>query len=65
MEIYNYIFNIIQIANCGGALNDIVANTININTLLTIIFTTIIYIIAILLYIYQNNIKKRKLSLHS
>ena len=51
LEIDNFIFNLIPIANCGGALNDIVANTINSKTLLTIILTTIIYTVVILIYI--------------
>lgn len=61
MEIDNYIFNLVPIANCGGALNDIVANTINVDTLLTIIVTTIIYTIAILLYISKQYKKEETL----
>ena len=61
MEIDNYIFNLIPIANCGGALNDIVANTINGKTLLTIIVTTIIYTIIILMYIYKQYQKEETL----
>lgn len=61
MEIDNYIFNLIPIANCGGALNDIVANTINGKTLLTIIVTTIIYTIIILMYISKQYQKEETL----
>ncbi len=63
MEIDNYVFNLIPIANCGGALNDIVANTINSKTLLTIIFTTIVYTIAILMYISKQYKKEETLFL--
>ena len=63
MEIDNFIFNLIPIANCGGALNDIVANTINSKTLLTIIFTTIVYTIAILMYISKQYKKEETLFL--
>ena len=61
MEIDNFIFNLIPIANCGGALNDIVANTINSKTLLTIILTTIIYTILILMYISKQYKKEETL----
>lgn len=61
MEIDNFMFNLIPIANCGGALNDIVANTINSKTLLTIILTTIIYTIAILMYISKQYKKEETL----
>lgn len=61
MEIDNFVFNLIPIANCGGALNDIVANTINSKTLLTIILTTIIYTVAILVYISKQYKKEETL----
>ena len=63
MEIDNFIFNLIPIANCGGALNDIVANTINSKTLLTIILTTIIYTVLILMYISKQYKKEETLFL--
>ena len=61
MEVDNFIFNLIPIANCGGALNDIVAKTIDTKTLLTIIVTTIIYTIVILFYISKQYKKEETL----
>ena len=63
MEIDNFIFNLIPIANCGGALNDIVTNSIKIDTLLTIIITTIIYTVVILIYISKQYKKEETLFL--
>ncbi len=51
MEIDSFIFNLIPIANCGSLLNEIIINNINIESLLIIICTTIIYTAIILLYI--------------
>lgn len=51
LEIDNFIFNLIPIANCSALLNDIVINNINYQSLLVIIASTIIYIVAILFYI--------------
>ena len=43
MEIDSNILNYIPIANCGSLLNDVVMNKINIQSLLIIIISTIIY----------------------
>lgn len=51
MEIDTFIFDLIPIANCGFALSDIVVNKINCQSLLVIVATSILYIVAILLYI--------------
>ncbi|MBR4618197.1 MAG: ABC transporter permease [Bacilli bacterium] len=61
MEINNGLFNLIPIANCGSALNDIVMNTINYKTLLIIIGTTIIYTVMILMYISKQYKKEETL----
>ena len=61
MEIDSNVLNLIPIANCGSLLNDIVANSVNYNSLLVIIFSTIIYIIAILLYISKQYKKEETL----
>ena len=51
MEADNSIFNLIPIANCGMALNDITMNNINYNNLLLIIISSIVYIVLIIVYI--------------
>ncbi len=61
MEINSFIFYLIPIANCGYALNDIVMNRINIDTLCIIIVTTIIYIICIMFYISKQYKKEETL----
>lgn len=61
MEIDNSLFNLIPIANCGSLLNDIIANNINYHTLLVIIGTTIVYTVAILLYISKQYKKEETL----
>ena len=61
MEVDNFIFNMIPIANCGALLNDIVINAINYKNLLIIIISTIIYIVAILLYISKQYKKEETL----
>ena len=61
MEIDNNIFNLIPIANCGSALNDIVINNINYHSLFIIIITTIVYTVAILLYISKQYKKEETL----
>lgn len=61
MEIDNSVFNLIPIANCGSLLNDIIVNNINYQSLLVIIGTTIIYTIAILLYISKQYKKEETL----
>ena len=61
MEVDNYLFNLIPIANCGAALNDIVGKTISSKTLLTIILTTIVYTIIILMYISKQYKKEETL----
>ena len=61
MEINNDLFNLIPIANCGSALNDIVMNTINYKNLLIIIGTTIIYTVMILMYISKQYKKEETL----
>ena len=53
MEKDSVILNFIPIANCSVALNDIIINTINYHSLIVIILTTIIYTIAILIYISE------------
>lgn len=63
MEIDNSVFNLIPIANCGSLLNDIIVNNINYQSLLVIIGTTIIYTIAILLYISKQYKKEETLFL--
>ena len=61
MEIDSFIFNLIPIANCGSLLNDIVVNNINIESLLIIICTTIIYTAIILIYISKQYKKEETL----
>ena len=51
MEIDNFIFNLIPIANCSALFNDVVANSIDIKSLIIIITSTIIYIVLIIVYI--------------
>ena len=51
MEVDNTIFNLIPIANCGMALNDITLNQFNLNSFLVIIISSIIYIVIIIIYI--------------
>ena len=61
MEVDNFIFNMIPIANCGALLNDIVMNAINYRNLLIIIISTIIYIVVILIYISKQYKKEETL----
>ena len=61
MEIDSNILNLIPIANCGSLLNDIVANSVNYKSLLLIIISTIVYTIAILLYISKQYKKEETL----
>lgn len=61
MEIDSFIFNLIPIANCGSLLNDIIVNNINIESLLIIICTTIIYTAIILVYISKQYKKEETL----
>lgn len=61
MEVDNFIFNMIPIANCGALLNDIVMNAINYRNLLIIIVSTIIYIVVILIYISKQYKKEETL----
>ena len=61
MEIDNFIFNLIPIANCGFLLNDIVMNNINLESLLIIICTTVIYTAIILVYISKQYKKEETL----
>ena len=61
MEIDSFIFNIIPIANCGSLLNDIIVNNINIESLLIIICSTIVYISIILVYISKQYKKEETL----
>ena len=51
MEIDNSILNLIPIANCGSALNDVIMNNVNYQSLIVIICSTIIYTVLILFYI--------------
>ncbi len=51
MEVDNSIFNLIPIANCGMALNDITMNKFNLNSFIIIVLSSLIYIIIILFYI--------------
>ncbi len=61
MEVDNFIFNMIPIANCGALLNDIVMNSINYKNLFIIVISTIIYIVAILIYISKQYKKEETL----
>ncbi len=61
MEINHIIFNLIPIANCSTLLNDIVVNNINYQSLLIIIFSTIVYICCILLYVSSQYKKEETL----
>lgn len=51
MEVDHIIFSFIPIANCGMALNDITMNIINVDSLLIIFVSTIVYTIIIILFI--------------
>ncbi|MBR4262942.1 MAG: ABC transporter permease [Bacilli bacterium] len=51
MEVDNKIFNLVPIANCGMALNDITMNKFDMNSLIIIFISTIFYIVLILIYI--------------
>ena len=51
MEVDNTLFSFIPIANCGMALNDITMNDINVQSLIIIFITTIVYTILIILFI--------------
>ena len=59
MEIDNFIFNLIPIANCGALLNNVIMNHVDYSSLFIIIATTIIYTICIILYI-SNQYKKEE-----
>ena len=61
MEVDNSLFNLIPIANCGTLLNDIVMNTINMQSLLIIILSTIVYIVIIIAYISKQYKKEETL----
>lgn len=61
MEVDNTIFNFVPIANCGMALNDITMNKFDINSLLIIIISTIIYIVLILIFISKQYSKEETL----
>lgn len=61
LEIDNYLFNLIPIANCVGALNNLIAGSISISTLLVIIFSTIVYIVVILFYLSKQYNKEETL----
>ena len=61
MEKESVIVNLIPIANCGSALNDLVINNVSINSLLMIIVSTIVYIVAILMYISKQYSKEETL----
>ena len=51
MEIDNVTLDFIPIANCSSLLKDIVINNINMQSLLIVVLTTIVYTVCILLYI--------------
>ena len=51
MEVDNKIFNLVPIANCGMALNDITMNKFDMNSLIIIFISTVFYIVLILIYI--------------
>ena len=61
MEVDSNIFNLIPIANCGSLLNDIVMNNVNIQTLFIILASTIIYTVAIIIYISKQYKKEETL----
>lgn len=63
MEVESNIVNFIPIANCGALLNDIVMNNINYQSLLVIIATTLVYTVAILIYISKQYSKEETLFL--
>jgi sodium transport system permease protein len=51
LEVDTTIFNLVPIANCGLALNDIIMDSVNVNSLLIIICTTIVYTVLIILFV--------------
>ena len=59
MEIDNFIFNLIPIANCGALLNNVVMNNVDYQSLFIIVATTVLYTICIILYI-SNQYKKEE-----
>ena len=61
MEIDNKVINLIPIANCGSLLNDVVVNKMNVQSLMIIIISTVIYIIFILYYISKQYQKEETL----
>ena len=61
MEVDNTIFNLVPIANCGMALNDITMNKIDYGSLLIIFISTIIYIVLILIFISKQYSKEETL----
>ena len=61
IETDGLIFNLIPIANCSSLLNKIVINNINYESLMIIVFSTIIYIIIILFYISKQYSKEETL----
>ncbi len=61
MEIDNFIFNFIPIANCGALLNNVVMNNINYNSLFVVIVTTLLYTIVIIAYIASQYKKEETL----
>ncbi len=61
MEKESTLVNLIPIANCGSALNALVISNVNAQTLLMIIGSTIVYIVAILMYISKQYSKEETL----
>ena len=51
LELDTPIFSLVPIANCGIALNDIIMNNINIQSLLTIMISTVVYTVLIILFV--------------
>ena len=51
LEVDTTIFNLVPIANCGLALNDIIMDSVNVNSLLIIIGTTIVYTVLIIIFV--------------
>ena len=63
LEIDNSIFSFVPIANCGMALNDIIMDKVNTETLLIIIGTTIVYTVLIIFFVSKQYKQEKTLFL--
>ena len=63
LEVDNSMFSFVPIANCGMALNDIIMNKINMQSLLIILVTTVIYTILIIIFVSKQYKKEKTLFL--